>query len=158
MNTTLKVVLGFVGGATVGSLATYYIVRESFRKQADEQVESIRKSFIEKYAKLEDEVGSEENPKDMDEWIEESIKTINEVTGRKLVWEDEIDYDDDSGVNPVDEYPGEYPTGIEEIDKAEFFNSFDEKNGADNPYTDYNEVALTYYIDGVLAEDRKSVV
>lgn len=158
MNTTLKVVLGFVGGATVGSLATYYIVRESFRKQADEQVESIRRSFIEKYAKLEDEAGSEENPKDMDEWIEESIKTINEVTGRKLVWEDEIDYDDDSGVNPVDEYPGEYPTGIEEIDKAEFFNSFDEKNGADNPYTDYNEVALTYYIDGVLADDREDDV
>lgn len=156
MNTTLKVVLGFVGGAAVGSLATYYITRESFRKQADEQVESIRQRFIERYAKL-DEESTEENPKDMDEWIEESIKTMEEVTGRKLVWEDEIDYDE-CGVNPVDEYPGEGPMGIEEIDKAEYFNSFDEKNGADNPYKDYNEVVLTYYIDGVLADEREDDV
>ena len=158
MNTTLKVVLGFVGGAAVGSLATYYITREAFRKQADEQVENIRQRFIERYAKLEDAVGSEENPKDMDEWIEESIKTMEEVTGRKLVWEDEIDYGDECGVNPVDEYPGEGPMGIEEIDKAEYFNSFDEKNGADNPYKDYNEVVLTYYIDGVLADEREDDV
>lgn len=157
MNTTLKVALGFVGGAAVGSLATYYITREAFRKQADEQVESIRQRFIERYAKL-DEEGTEENPKDMDEWIEESIKTMEEVTGRKLVWEDEIDYGDECGVNPVDEYPGEGPMGIEEIDKAEYFNSFDEKNGADNPYKDYNEVVLTYYIDGVLADEREDDV
>lgn len=46
MNTILKVAGGFVLGAAVGSLVTYFIVRDGFQASADEQIENMRQYYI----------------------------------------------------------------------------------------------------------------
>lgn len=47
MNTILKIAGGFVIGAAVGSLVTYFVVRDSFQACADEQIENMRQYYIE---------------------------------------------------------------------------------------------------------------
>lgn len=47
MNTTLKVVLGFVAGAAIGGLTTYFYTRNYFQSIADEQIENMREYYLE---------------------------------------------------------------------------------------------------------------
>lgn len=46
MNTILKIAGGFVIGAVAGSLVTYFVVRDSFQAQADEQIANMRQYYI----------------------------------------------------------------------------------------------------------------
>ena len=47
MNTILKLAADFVVGATIGSLVTYFVVRDIFQAQADEQIENMRQYYLE---------------------------------------------------------------------------------------------------------------
>lgn len=46
MNTVPKLAAGFVVGAAVGSLITYFVVRDHFQAIADEQIENMREYYI----------------------------------------------------------------------------------------------------------------
>lgn len=54
MNTMLKIAAGFVLGAAAGSLVTYFVLRDSFQANADEQIENMRAYYI-KYPPTEKE-------------------------------------------------------------------------------------------------------
>ena len=144
MTTKVKVVLAFVGGAAVGSLTTYYLVRESFRKQADDEIQSVRSVYMKKEAEEISKMREDEGIPEMttDELVEDYIKQIHDLTGRTVSFDDEDDvyYDE---VNPV-----EYPEGVEEVDESEFFNGYD----------DYEVAVLTLYTDGVLTDDIEDII
>lgn len=126
----IKGILTFTAGAVVGSLATYYIVRESFRKQADEEIEQVREVY-----RRRDEKDLEDNKihsESQDELIEYYVDRIRELGGNVMIQEEDDDEDDDrEEVNPV-----EYPDVIEEITESEFMNGFE----------DYESTCITLYL------------
>ena len=141
MNTKLKVFLAFVGGAAVGSLATYYLVRESFRKQAEEEIDSVRQIWLcretEEVEKVRKEkVGVETESRE--DIINQCLDTLEEL-GYPVTFAGE----DEDDVNP-----SEQPEGIEEIDEAEFMRGFE----------DYDSTTLTLYTDGTMTDEVEDVV
>lgn len=139
MNTGTKIFLGFASGALVGSLITYYAVRETFRQQADEEIKSVRDIYMKREAEELKEFRESQDVEDEDEDdIVEHLREMAEDFGYEL----HSKYDD-SGVNPV-----EYPTGVEEVDEAGYMNDYD----------DYESTCLTLYTDGVMTDAVEDVV
>lgn len=126
----IKGILTFAAGAVVGSLATYYIVREGFRKQADEEIEQVREVY-----RRRDENDIKDNnihSESQEELIEYYVDRIRELGGDvQIKEEDDEDDDDCEEVNPV-----EYSDVIEEITESEFMNGFE----------DYESTCLTLYL------------
>lgn len=127
-----KGVLIFAGGAVVGSLATYYLVREKFRIQADEEIEQIRQLYLKKDA---DEMAEARKKEGIVEETEEGLRDYYIQQLRDLGYniggdfaDEEEDYEE---VNPV-----EYPDTTEQVDESEFFNGFE----------DYESTSLTLYL------------
>ena len=135
-----KGVLIFAGGAVVGSLATYYLVREKFRIQADEEVEQIRQLYLKKDA---DEMAEarkkegivEETEEDLRDYYIQQLRDLGYNIGGDFA-DDEEDYEE---VNPV-----EYPDTTEQVDESEFFNGFE----------DYESTSLTLYLKDKVCTDE----
>lgn len=135
-----KGVLIFAGGAVVGSLATYYLVREKFRIQADEEIEQIRQLYLKKDA---DEMAEARKKEGIVEETEEGLRDYYIQQLRDLGYniggdfaDDEEDYEE---VNPV-----EYPDTTEQVDESEFFNGFE----------DYESTSLTLYLKDKVCTDE----
>ncbi len=133
-----KGVLIFAGGAVVGSLATYYLVREKFRIQADEEVEQIRQLYLKKES---DEISEmrknegivEESEEELRDYYIQQLRDLGYDIGGDFADED---YDE---VNPV-----EYPDTTEQVDESEFFNGFE----------DYESTSLTLYLKDKVCTDE----
>lgn len=151
MSNKLKIVLAFIGGLTSGSLATFYITREVFRQQAEEEIKAVRDIYMKREAEdqkklREDEGIVEETEEELAEYYLERLKEL----GVGVMTEEE--YESRDIVNPVDEEeegPTEYSELPEEIDKGEFYNGWE----------DYESVTLTLYSkDGVVLDEVEDIV
>jgi hypothetical protein len=133
----------FIGGATVGSLATFYISREYFRKCADDEIAAMRELYSKR--KGEEEVEESEiavpceTPEELRDYYLKQIKDLGfDIRTEEIVEDFDIrteeiveEYDEDiDEVNPV-----EYPSTIEQVEEEEFFN-----------YDDYESTSLTLYL------------
>lgn len=135
-----KGVLIFTGGAVVGSLTTYYLVREKFRIQADEEVEQIRQLYLKKDADEMDEARKkegivEETEEGLRDYYIQQLRDLGYNIGGDFADEEE-DYEE---VNPV-----EYPDTTEQVDESEFFNGFE----------DYESTSLTLYLRDKVCTDE----
>ena len=126
-----KGVLIFAGGAVVGSLATYYLVREKFRIQADEEIEQIRQLYLKKDA---DEMAEARKKEGIVEESEEDLRDYYIQQLRDLGYNIGGDFADDEDYEEVN--PVEYPDTTEQVDESEFFNGFE----------DYESTSLTLYL------------
>ena len=151
MSDKLKIVLAFLGGLAGGSLATFYITREAFRQQAEEEIKAVRDIYMKREAEdqkklREDEGIVEESEEELAEYYLERLKEL----GVGVMTEEE--YESRDVVNPVDEEeegPTEYSELPEEIDESEFYNGWE----------DYESVTLTlYYKDGVVLDEVEDIV
>lgn len=153
MSDKLKVVLAFLGGLAGGSLATFYITREVFRQQAEEEIKAVRDIYMKREAEdqkklREDEGIVEESEEELAEYYLERLKEL----GVGVMTEEE--YESRDIVNPIDEDeeeegPTEYSELPEEIDKGEFYNGWE----------DYESVTLTLYSkDGVVLDEVEDIV
>lgn len=135
-----KGVLIFAGGAVVGSLATYYLVREKFRIQADEEIDQIRQLYLKKDA---DEMAEARKKEGIVEETEEGLRDYYIQQLRDLGYNIGGDFADDEEeyeeVNPV-----EYPDTTEQVDESEFFNGFE----------DYESTSLTLYLKDKTCTDE----
>ena len=136
-----KGVVIFAGGAIVGSLATYYLVREKFRIQADEEVEQIRQLYLKKDADelaeaREKEGVVEETEEGLRDYYIQQLRDLGYDIGGDFADDDEEDYEE---VNPV-----EYPDTTEQVDESEFFNGFE----------DYESTSLTLYLRDKVCTDE----
>lgn len=134
-----KGVVIFVGGAIVGSLATYYLVREKFRIQADEEVEQIRQLYLKKDA---DEMVEAREKEWVVEETEEGLRDYYIQQLRDLGYDIGGDFADDEDYDEVN--PVEYPDTTEQVDESEFFNGFE----------DYESTSLTLYLRDKVCTDE----
>ena len=134
-----KGVVIFAGGAVVGSLATYYLVREKFRIQADEEIDQIRQLYLKKDA---DEMVEARKKEGIVEESEEDLRDYYIQQLRDLGYNIGGDFADDEDYEEVN--PVEYPDTTEQVDESEFFNGFE----------DYESTSLTLYLKDKTCTDE----
>lgn len=146
MKTVLSNILIFTGGAAVGSLVTWKLLKKKYEQLANEQIANVVDRFAQMTAKSDQETDdgqlsmdfSPEVVVDEEEFVptEEELKQYEEYAGK---------YQSHSGNKPEEEVKamdGPY------VIPPDLFG--------ENP--DYETVSLTYYADGVLTDDWDNVI
>lgn len=138
MNYTLSKVLIFAAGGAIGSLVTWKLVKDRYAKIANDEIREMREYFYNKA----DYVTDNDAPAE----VEVSVKPedIREYAN-KLSESGYVDYSDASNNKEIEEVKdvfGPY------VIAPEVFDTEDE----------YEIISLTYYADGVLADDMDEVI
>lgn len=160
MNQKIVNVLIFAVGAAIGSAATWKFVKDKYEKIAQEEIESVKKVFSDRFNISDEETSSEESNEEMSE--EDPVSDC-----RKICWEELEDLD------PSELDEEEYQADL--IEYEGIANNYKE-GGADNmptseprePYViepiefgeldDYKTFELTYYEDGILEDEDYDIV
>lgn len=143
MNCKFTNALMFAAGAAIGSAVTWKIVKDKYRKIADEEIESIKEVFANRDGK------SVENPEQT----------------HKINWSEleDLDEEEDDECDATEDDLREYETLTN--------NYSSEKGGvtmAKRPYVispdefgeidEYHRISLRYYADGVLEDDEGNII
>lgn len=132
MNSTMKIAVAFAAGLGLGVGGTYLYMKGVYEKEYEKEITAIRDLYM-----------SDDDEKNT---YEEALEDISEEVNP--VDEDDEEEDEEDSDDEEDEAPSETPDGIEEIDKAEFYDG----------YSDYEETCLTLYTDGVLTDEREDEI
>lgn len=149
MNKNTVAILAFISGAAVGVAASWKFFKTKYEQIAQEEIDSVKEVFSER----------------VEEMKEASLNSDNEDA--------EDEEEDDSEISkPLNSKPDlfEYASKIEEEGYANY-NRIKREKGAKKmkkPYVispdefdekpDYDVVSLTYYADGVLADDEDHII
>lgn len=142
MEETITKVAIFVSGLAIGSLTTWKFVKDKYEKIANEDIEAVRSYYYGKIKKtdeseVEDEVDSETDEQDMDEYTEtianEGYINYSNICAAKK--ENKKEDDEDMSDKPYVISPDEFGEN-----------------------DDYDTVSLTYYDDGILADDQNQII
>lgn len=130
--------IGFIVGATVGSVVTWFVSKQEYEKRMNEEIRSLRK-IPEEEPKENDiptnDVETEENDKEVD--MMEYARRVKEHG-----------YTQYDTVKPSDKEEGDViEEGPYTIDPKEFGMT-----------DDYTEISLSLYADGVLADEDDNIV
>lgn len=158
MNKTLVNVLMFTAGAAIGSAVTWAVVKTKYKRIADEEIASVREEYVDIMTnmknKLKENAIHDESQNivemniyhDNKEEIEDKITDVErreyyKITSMYRSDEDESDEEGDEMDQDEDEVP--YINGPYVISPEDFSCS----------PPGYNAQALTYFTDGILADD-----
>lgn len=138
----------FVAGVTIGSVATWFAVKKKYEKIAQDEIDSVKEVF----ARKEEQTGA----KSASEIGQEVTRDLNNGIARMAANQAKEKPDVAEYAALIHKYGGtigeekeahmkeKYPYVI----SPEEFGEFD----------DYEKISLTYYADGVLADDNNEVV
>lgn len=136
MNNTLSKVLIFAAGAAIGSVVTWKLLDKKYAQRAEKEIKEIEAYYRDKYMSEEEQAcddGTENNPKPDDFSAmekEEYADLVSNYTGEK------------GGSESMKIGTPPYIIPPEEFDMED----------------DYDTMSLTYYTDGVLADDDGNVI
>ena len=136
MNDTLSKVLIFTAGAAIGSVVTWKLLDEKYAKRAEKEIKEVEAYYRDKYMPEGEEVCEDEaenNPKPTDFSTvekEEYANLVSNYIGEK------------GGSESMEIGTPPYIIPPEEFDMED----------------DYDTMSLTYYTDGVLADDDGNVI
>lgn len=139
MNHVLNKTIIFAVGAAIGSAVTWALVKNKYKKQAQEDIEAVREFYKEKY------------------------KTVEKKEENESTEEDEEEEIDD------DDIPGEYYESYKSVLKTNKYSSEekeDEENMVkfqvlspeEYEECDYPTITLWYFNDGILTNDRGKII
>lgn len=135
MNNTIKGLLIFAAGAAVGSVATWQLVKKKYEQIAQEEIDSVKEVFSRKQKSC---IPDEEKPEKAHSTVTVPYEFTDEAIQKQKDIVDECSY------MPKEDIKSAKPTVISPDD----FGEIDE----------YDKVSLTYYIDGVLADENDEPV
>ena len=145
MNNTVKGLLLFVAGATIGSLVTYKMVKKDEEERIHEQVEEIREAIHKANGILTEEEAVDDTPNDFIPGSIPAKPEIEEVI--KMVKEKKyVDYSDMS--KATDSASEEDESEVEDPESSIYVippDRYDE-------FEDYDAIELLYYADGQLCD------
>lgn len=149
----------FAAGAAVGSAVTWKIVKTKYDRIIQEEIDSVREAFSDRFDNFQD---SDDESEDEEE-EEESPELSRQINWSEL--EDVIDDDDDEDFS--EDEKNEYKE-IASTYTSEKGGVEDMSNTAKPPYVispydfgeldDYNQIELTYYLDGILEDEDYHIV
>lgn len=149
----LYFVASFVLGAAIGSFVTWNVVKDTYQKLAQEEIEDIRQYYKEKLDALEPKMVSNEVPKNTHEKpdIREFAARIIGENGYKNYSNTSIKPDP---VLDDEEEPEQKENEVAEHDPNKPYVVSPEEFGEKG----YTVISLSYYADGVLADEDDHVV
>lgn len=142
MNNTLNKVLIFVAGAAVGSFATWKLVKTKYEKIADEEIKSVKEKF-----------GMFTTPSDIEEseeegtvFHEEEVFTVEDLKAAE-------DIALKNGYTNYSGSPANESKKMEDVERPYVISPDDY-----GELYDYDTIELTYYADGILADNSDNPV
>ena len=132
----MKHIIAFVAGATLGSLATYMVVKKKYEQIAQEEIDSVKELYSKKKTKEED--SDNEQDIQVDEHEVEEYEGIIDSTGYAKY----SDISKNKTNNKRENVERPY------IIRPEEFGEMD----------DYETISLTHYSDGVLTDDENEII
>ncbi len=137
----------FVAGAMIGSATTWYFVKKKYEKIAQEKIDSVKEVFAKK------DFGSQ--VKEMTKAGEEIAKGFND--GIRQAAEQAKDKPDlERYAAMIQKYGGTVSEEKEAPMKEKFPYVIPPEEFGE--FEDYERISLTYYADGVLADDNNEIV
>ena len=139
---------GFVLGAISGGTVTYFITKKKFEERAQKEIDSVKEYFtVPKVELKKDDIAKEPNDEKKDVIAEQAVKrpSLTEYA-KKLKDGGYVNYSD-KNVNPEKDEKIESSMKPEVIDPNEY--------GDDDTY---DQVSLTLYADGVLADEDDTIL
>lgn len=137
----------FVAGAMIGSATTWYFVKKKYEKIAQEEIDSVKEVFAKK------DFGSQ--VKEMTKAGEEIAKGFND--GIRQAAEQAKDKPDlERYAAMIQKYGGTVSEEKEAPMKEKFPYVIPPEEFGE--FEDYERISLTYYADGVLADDNNEIV
>lgn len=130
MNKTLSSIIMFSAGSVIGSVVTWKLVEEKYKRIAQEEIDSVKEAFSKRHASRE---ASEEPEPPTDEDIERYVNIVKETK-----YASEADISEKGEPVTMD---GPYVISPDEFDE----------NG-------YDTTSLRYYSDGILVDDAGDIV
>lgn len=141
MNTKLTSALIFVGGAAIGSIVTWQLVKESYRKLAEQEIASVREYYKGRYE------GPQQSEPTQGETNKSAYLSKREITKEETEMVTKYSTLTDAYISPENKQDVEYDTEPYVISP----DLFGELDG-------YETMSLTYYADGVLVDDQGDVM
>lgn len=138
MNNTLRNFFIFAVGATIGSAATWYLIKTKYERIANEEIESVKEAFAPKKFEPIEESKSNSNSNS-------NMATYEKVLGN-LNYTNYPEVTNDNDKKGVEE--------MTEKKKRPYVISPDEFGNI----PEYDAVSLNYYSDGVLANDWDEII
>ena len=131
MNNKVLYFVIFAAGAAIGFAASYKLVQKKYERIAQEEIESVKKTFKEYY----------------------DNNTINEETTDKNE-ETEKPAEENEDASKYNKLASKYSSGATKTTKGPYVIQPDDFG----EYKEYSLVYLTYYSDGVLVDDDDNVI
>lgn len=131
----MKNVLIFLGGAAIGSVVTWKLIEKKYKDLADEEIASVVETFK-----------NRKKTKKTKEEIKEVVTAVLEKQPTDEVVANEIIIDRQYSIEDA----GDYEVNIEQHKSTVPYVIMPEEFGE---YTEYGTKHLTYYADGVLADE-----
>ena len=122
--------LGFIIGTATGSAVTWYLLKDKYEALAQEEIDSVKEVFLRREQELKDQ--------SVKKTVAEGIKDADK---EKEGYTRYSDFGSDEEEKPVSE-AGPYVIPPEQFGDNE----------------DYEQISLTYYADGVLADENDEVI
>ena len=158
MNSKFINVLMFAAGAAIGSVVTWKFIKTRYEQIAQEEIDSVKKTFTEMMSIRVDQ--NEESEDDTD---------ISQERSRQINWSELEDLDEDEDNDDADSTEADFREYARLIDD---YTNADKKGGAERvgkePYViapydfgeldNYHKFELTYYADGVLEDEDYNII
>jgi hypothetical protein len=140
----MKGIIGFVIGAAVGSVASYFVTREIERKKANEQIAAVTDKMNE--LKENNDILKDVRHKS-DTNLEKSYEDIAKVPEGPILANNTVDYAAIANSKKVKAPKSNEDVMIKEIDEQKYYDCVNNKN--------YGESVFTFYQgDGVLVDEE----
>lgn len=154
----IKNLIIFISGVAIGSAITYKLVSDKYENLIDDEIESVKESLG--YYTKKDNSDDEKKPtesEDEEKVVYEPLKTDKKDYENLIAY-----YNYHAGDNEEDDKSKDSFIELHKIEKSNE-HSFSENVYVIPPYeygslTDYDQIELTYYNDGVLCDDMNEVV
>ena len=149
MSNEVKNTIAFVTGALVGAAAAWYFTKDKYAKQAQEEIDSVKAAFANRFGEKREEPVSEE----IDIPVQKVENRFAAVSSLGAFSESKIDATDYAAItNPLG-YSGDVIDEPEQVDKPYVITQNDY-----GEFGDYMEMSLTYYADGIVADDDDEII
>lgn len=142
MNNSVKGTLLFIAGAAIGSAATWHVLKTAYERIANDEIESVRESYRRKMEETKQD-NSEDNVDEKPSTI--TAEEADEYVGvkRKAGYTDYCGYSRPTNIEKGKVPEKMKPEDLPYVIPPEEFGDLD----------DYAQVSLTYFKDGVLADE-----
>ena len=176
MNDKAKIAIAFITGTAIGAASAYFYLKDKYEAFAQEEIESVKKRFASRVMKEVTDNGSESDPPDRVVANEsrnkpDIIAYANAL--KKRGYTNYSGHDMEASQEEIEkrqqELENQKNNGVEDEDDEEHpVEEVVEKNIFSTPYiispedfgeaTGYSTISLTYYADGIVADDADDMV